>query len=151
MPKEDILFYLLDLYILFMFVKMRKISKQVELETEVGMRFKWIIPVVLIAVGVIGIFQYKSTFGIIQAIVFALMAYLYYGMKSGLSKDGIVQMGRLTPYSKAENLDVDENDCCVKFSRKKAPVALYYDYEQLNDVRMYLTKHAGVNLIKKKK
>ena len=113
---------------------------------------KWIIPAVFLGIAVIGYFRYdKGMFRTVQTILLILMAILYWNMKNGLSKDGIVMMGSLVPYSKAKDLDVDENDCCVKFKKKGAPAAVYYEYEQLDEVRAYLCKHAGLSFETKKK
>lgn len=150
MESEDILFYILDLVILIKFIFMLKRSNQVEIEFTVGYNMKWIIPSIFIAIAVIGFMRYEGTFRIVQTVVLILMAVMYYGMKNGLAKDGIVMMGSFLPYKDAKNLDVDVRECCVKFKKKNAPAALYFDNEQLDEIRLYLIKHAGLTFKKKK-
>jgi len=135
---DNLLFYIVDVVLVILLVNGYINSKKVVLETRVGA--KWLIPSIVLIFGFIGWFKYDGWFRIIQSVMFVFVAVMYYLLKSGLSEDGIVMMGKLIKYHDAKPISVNKNESCIIFKMKKRNAALYFDYDQLNDVQRFLKK-----------
>ncbi|MBP3867624.1 MAG: hypothetical protein IKF60_05390 [Solobacterium sp.] len=142
MTVGDLIFYVLDAAILFMLYRMYQASKTIEIKTSVGPR--WVIPAMFWAIALLGLFNYRGAFRIIQTIALAVMGAIYWTFDSGLSKKGLVMIGRLYPYEKIKPITVDEANHCVNFTIRKVPTAIFFLPEQMRDVQNYLSHHAGV-------
>ena len=62
MDYYDLVFYILDLMILIMEIRMIRVSQKVEIRTNAGPR--WLIPVLFWAVAAVGMFNYSGIFRI---------------------------------------------------------------------------------------
>lgn len=142
MTVGDLIFYVLDAVILYMLYRMHQASKTIEIKTSVGPR--WVIPAMFWAIALLGLFNYRGAFRIIQTIALAVMGGIYWTFDSGLSKKGLVMIGRLYPYEKTKPITVDEANHCVNFTIRKAPTAIFFLPEQMRDVHNYLSRHAGI-------
>ena len=138
----DIIFYVLDAVIMYMLIRMYRVSKTIEIKTSLGPR--WVIPAVFWSIALLGLFNYRGVFRVIQTIMLVLMGAIYWTFDSGLCPQGVVMIGRLYPYEKAKPITVDDESHCVNFTIRKAPTPVFFPPEQMKDVHNYLAKHAGV-------
>jgi len=142
MTVGDLIFYVLDILILVLLVRMYRNSKTIEIKTSLGPR--WVIPAVFWAIALLGLFNYTGAFRWIQTILLAIMGGLYWMMDSGLSRKGMVMIGRLYPYEKIKPITIDDEDHCVNFTIRRASTPIYFMPEQMKEVRSYLSKYAGL-------
>lgn len=142
MEIQNLILYVFDAVIFLVFIRMLMISNTVKIETKVGNKMKWLIPVFFFAVAVIGFVRYEGIFRIIQFIVPIVLGVMYYFMKSGLSDEGIVMMGNLTKFSKAGQVTLSRNDNSIYFKQNKMTSALFFEEDQFDDVRDFLKKHS---------
>ena len=90
MDIQTLILYIFDVVMLVAFAKMLIVSNTVKIETKVGNKMKWMIPVLFLVIAVIGFVRYEGIFRIVQFIVPIILGIMYYFMKSGLSDEGIV-------------------------------------------------------------
>lgn len=142
MDFNDLIFYILDLIIIVMLLRWHGNCRKIRIETKIGA--KWIIPAIFIVVAVIGFFKYQDDpyFRYIQTGALLLCAGLYYTMRSGLSDDGVVMMGALTKWEKAGSITLNKKESCIIFKLRGKTAALYFDPDQLNDVRNFLAQRS---------
>ena len=142
MDFNDLIFYILDLIIIVMLMRWHGNCRKIRIETKIGA--KWIIPAIFIVVAVIGFFKYQDDpyFRYIQTGALLLCAGLYYTMRSGLSDDGVVMMGALTKWEKAGSITLNKKESCIIFKLRGKTAALYFDPDQLNDVRNFLAQRS---------
>ena len=142
MDFNDLIFYILDLIIILMLLRWHGNCRKIRIETKIGA--KWIIPAIFIVVAVIGFFKYQDDpyFRYIQTGALLLCAGLYYTMRSGLSDDGVVMMGALTKWEKAGSITLNKKESCIIFKLRGKTAALYFDPDQLNDVRNFLAQRS---------
>lgn len=142
MDINDLIFYILDIVIIVMLLKWHANCRKIRVETKVGA--KWLIPALFIVVAVIGFFKYEDdlVFRFVQPAVLVICAILYYTVKSGLSDDGIIMMGSLTKWEKAGSVTLNKKESCVIFKLRGKTAALYFDPDQLDDVRKFLAERA---------
>ena len=140
MDFNDLIFYILDIVIIVMLMRWHGNCRKIRIETKIGA--KWIIPAIFIVVAVIGFFKYQDDpyFRYIQTGALLLCAGLYYTMRSGLSDDGVVMMGALTKWEKAGSITLNKKESCIIFKLRGKTAALYFDPDQLNDVRNFLAQ-----------
>lgn len=138
MPLEDLIFYVLDTAVFALLIKMYINCKQIEVEVKVS--GKWIIPVMFLVVGGISFFRYDGAFKYIQTAILLAMAVMYYNMKSGLSSRGIVSMGSLTKYEKAGKLSIDHKDHAVCYGPGRRQGFLYFDVNQEKEISEYIQR-----------
>ncbi|MCH4207975.1 MAG: hypothetical protein LKF79_06430 [Solobacterium sp.] len=147
MSVGDLLFYVMDAVIIGMLVKMLMTCSKVEVEIKQGLR--WLIPVLFMAIAVFSFIKFEGIFRYIQAALLTVMAVMYWFMKTGLTPDGIVMIGRFVPYKKAGSLFMDENDHTLHF-QFKGSTEIYYNAAEEQAIREYLEAH-HIKLAKKKK
>lgn len=147
MEMGDILFYILDVVILGMLIKMLLASKKVELEIDPGLR--WLIPVLFLAIAVFSFIKFTGTFRYVQTVLLSVMAVMYWFMKSGLTPTSVVMVGREIPYDKAGSMFIDETDSSLHF-KFKGSSSIYFKQSQTEQIRTYLEAN-HVKLAKKKK
>ena len=142
MDFNDLIFYILDLIIIVMLLRWHGNCRKIRIETKIGA--KWIIPAIFIVVAVVGFFKYQDDpyFRYIQTGALLLCAGLYYTMRSGLSDDGVVMMGALTKWEKAGSITLNKKESCIIFKLRGKTAALYFDPDQLNDVRNFLAQRS---------
>ena len=142
MDFNDLIFYILDIVIIVMLMRWHGNCRKIRIETKIGA--KWIIPAIFIVVAVIGFFKYQDDpyFRYIQTGALLLCAGLYYTMRSGLSDDGVVMMGALTKWEKAGSITLNKKESCIIFKLRGKTAALYFDPDQLNDVRNFLAQRS---------
>ena len=142
MDFNDLIFYILDVIIIVMLLRWHGNCRKIRIETKIGA--KWIIPAIFIVVAVIGFFKYQDdpVFRYIQTGALLLCAGLYYTMRSGLSDDGVVMMGALTKWEKAGSITLNKKESCIIFKLRGKTAALYFDPDQLNDVRNFLAQRS---------
>ncbi|MBQ9327375.1 MAG: hypothetical protein IJ225_02415 [Solobacterium sp.] len=142
MTIGDLIFYALDIFILFMLVRMRKNSREIEVPTSLGPR--WVIPAIFFAIAILGLINYTGLFRWVQTIALVVMGIIYWGMNSGLSPKGVVMIGRLYPYEKSKPITVDDEHHNVTFNIRRSPTPVNFLPEQMKEVRNYLSKYAGI-------
>ena len=142
MDFNNLIFYILDIVIIVMLMRWHGNCRKIRIETKIGA--KWIIPAIFIVVAVIGFFKYQDDpyFRYIQTGALLLCAVLYYTMRSGLSDDGVVMMGALTKWEKAGSITLNKKESCIIFKLRGKTAALYFDPDQLNDVRNFLAQRS---------
>ena len=142
MDFNDLIFYILDIVIIVMLMRWHGNCRKIRIETKIGA--KWIIPAIFIVVAVVGFFKYQDDpyFRYIQTGALLLCAGLYYTMRSGLSDDGVVMMGALTKWEKAGSITLNKKESCIIFKLRGKTAALYFDPDQLNDVRNFLAQRS---------
>ena len=142
MDFNDLIFYILYIVIIVMLMRWHGNCRKIRIETKIGA--KWIIPAIFIVVAVIGFFKYQDDpyFRYIQTGALLLCAGLYYTMRSGLSDDGVVMMGALTKWEKAGSITLNKKESCIIFKLRGKTAALYFDPDQLNDVRNFLAQRS---------
>ena len=142
MDFNDLIFYILDIVIIVMLMRWHGNCRKIRIETKIGA--KWIIPAIFIVVAVVGFFKYQDDpyFRYIQTGALLLCAVLYYTMRSGLSDDGVVMMGALTKWRKAGSITLNKKESCIIFKLRGKTAALYFDPDQLNDVRNFLAQRS---------
>lgn len=140
MNMDDGIFYILDVVLLVMLIKWTLNSRKVIVSTKVGAR--WLLPALFAAVAVYGWFRYTGVFRWSQSIALLVFAVMYYFLKSGLSEEGIVMNGALTRWEDAGTVTLSKNDSCIYFRLRKRNAALYFDPEQLDEVRKFLSKRS---------
>ncbi len=148
MDYGDLMFYILDAYALYVAYQSFENSRKIKVETTVGVKFKWLVPSIVVCIALIGFTSYEGVFRMVQTVVLLTLASASYMSKSGLSDEGIVRMGKLYRYKDVTKVDINDTDCCVMFTKNVTPSALYFDFEQMDEVRAYLGKF--VKLSKKK-
>lgn len=136
MELGDWIFYVLDGIIFVMLIVWTINSRKVKVATKVGAR--WLIPSLFGVVAVIGFFRYTGVFKWTQTIALLVFGAMYYCLKSGLCQEGIVMNGALTRWENAGTVTLSKNDSCIFFKLKKRTAALYFDADQLNEVRSFL-------------
>ena len=142
MDIQTLILYVFDIVMLVAFARMLVISNTVKIETKVGNKMKWMIPVLFIAIAVIGFVRYEGIFRIVQFIVPIILGIMYYFMKSGLSDEGIVMMGSLIKFHKAGQVTLSRSDNSIYFVKNKITTALFFEEEQFDEVRDFLKKHS---------
>jgi len=140
MSMQDAAFYVMDLIIFIMFVRMLKNSMEVKLEVKTGM--KWLVPLVFGGCAAVGWFRFEGTFRIIQTVILIVFGVMYYFMKSGLSEKGIVMMGSLTTYEKAGTLTLSAKNSCIYYKLKGRDGAMFFDPDQMEEIRKFLKERA---------
>ena len=142
MDIQTLILYVFDIVMLVVFARMLVISNTVKIETKVGNKMKWMIPVLFIAIAVIGFVRYEGIFRIVQFIVPIILGIMYYFMKSGLSDEGIVMMGSLIKFHKAGQVTLSRSDNSIYFVKNKITTALFFEENQFDEVRDFLKKHS---------
>ncbi|MGM9940835.1 MAG: hypothetical protein ACI32N_02450 [Bulleidia sp.] len=142
MNMNDLIFYILDVVIIGMLIHWHANCRKIVVETKIGA--KWIIPALFLVVAVIGFFKYQDTpvFRIVQTAALVICAGLYYTVKSGLSDEGIVMMGALTKWEKAGSVTLNKKEACVIFKLRGKTAVLYFDPDQLDEVRNFLAQRS---------
>lgn len=142
MNINDLIFYILDVIIIGMLIYWHGNCRKIVIETKVGA--KWLIPALFLVVAVIGFFKYQDdpVFRIVQTGALVLCAGLYYTVKSGLSEEGVVMMGALTKWEKAGSVTLNKKESCLIFRLRGKTAALYFDPDQLDEVRKFLAQRA---------
>ena len=142
MDIQTLILYVFDIVMLVAFARMLVISNTVKIETKVGNKMKWMIPVLFIAIAVIGFVRYEGIFRIVQFVVPIILGIMYYFMKSGLSDEGIVMMGSLIKFHKAGQVTLSRSDNSIYFVKNKITTALFFEEDQFDEVRDFLKKHS---------
>ncbi len=142
MDIQTLILYVFDIVMLVAFARMLVVSNTVKIETKVGNKMKWMIPVLFIAIAVIGFVRYEGIFRIAQFIAPIILGIMYYFMKSGLSDEGIVMMGSLIKFHKAGQVTLSRSDNSIYFVKNKITTALFFEEEQFDEVRDFLKKHS---------
>ena len=142
MDIQTLILYVFDIVMLVAFARMLVISNTIKIETKVGNKMKWMIPVLFIAIAVIGFVRYEGIFRIVQFIVPIILGIMYYFMKSGLSDEGIVMMGSLIKFHKAGQVTLSRSDNSIYFVKNKITTALFFEEDQFDEVRDFLKKHS---------
>jgi hypothetical protein len=142
MNPGDVIFYVLDAVILVMLIRMKRDSAKVEIEAYTGP--KWVIPGMFWAIALLSAVNYRGTFRIIQTAVLAVFGVIYWFMKSGLAKDGVVMIGRLFPYEKTKPITFDEDRKAVNFTIRRGITTIFFPNEDMAKIRNYLCEHAGL-------
>lgn len=142
MNINDLIFYVLDAFVMIMLIRMLAGCKKIEIKTDMGGR--WVIPVVFFALAALSFFNFTGIFRMIHVSCLILMGVLYWFMESGLSPDGIVMIGRTYKYEKLKRIVVDDNRHSVHFAQNGADTEIIFKPEQMRDVRNYLVKNAGI-------
>ena len=142
MNVNDLIFYVLDLVIIGMLLFWHHNCKKIVIETKVGA--KWLIPALFVVVAVIGFFRYADdpVFRYVQTAALLICAVLYYTVRSGLSPGGIVMMGALTKWEKAGSVSLNKKESCLIFRLRGKTAALYFDPDQLDEVRKFLAERS---------
>lgn len=142
MSVNNLIFYVLDVIIIGMLLYWHHNCKKIVIETKVGA--KWLIPALFIVVAVIGFFRYQDdpVFRYIQTAALLLDAFLYYTVRSGLCEEGIVMMGALTKWNKAGSVSLNKKESCLIFKLRGKTAALYFDPDQMDDVRKFLAERS---------
>jgi hypothetical protein len=143
MNMADLLFYVLDVVIFVMVVRWLINSRKIVIRSKVGAR--WLVPVLFLAVLVLGLFRYEGLFTIIQSIFLAVFAVMFWFIGSGLSEEGLIMQGSLTKWEDAGTVTVKKNDACVLFRMKGKDAALYFEMDQIPDVRKFIADKAYRN------
>ncbi len=136
----DLIYYLMDAILIGMMVRWMKNSRAVKIETQISMR--WLIPSIFVIVAVVCVLNYEGIFRIIQTIAMLICAVLYYMQKSGLSDEGIVNVGSLTTYTQAGRVTVNRRDHNISFTYGKRKAILYFEPEQMDEVRAFLNERS---------
>jgi len=142
MDIQNLILYVFDVVMLVAFARMLLVSNTVKIETKVGNKMKWMIPVLFLAIAVIGFVRYEGVFRIVQFIVPIILGVMYYFMKSGLSDEGIVMMGSLIKFHKAGQVMLSRSDNSIYFVRNKIQTALFFEEDQFDEVRKFLKEHS---------
>ena len=142
MDIQNLILYVFDVVMLVAFARMLLVSNTVKIETKVGNKMKWMIPVLFLAIAVIGFVRYEGVFRIVQFIVPIILGVMYYFMKSGLSDEGIVMMGSLIKFHKAGQVTLSRSDNSIYFMRNKIQTALFFEEDQFDEVRNFLKEHS---------
>ena len=142
MDIQNLILYVFDVVMLVAFARMLMISNTVKIETKVGNKMKWMIPVLFLAIAMIGFIRYEGIFRIVQFIVPIILGVMYYFMKSGLSDEGIVMMGSLIKFHKAGQVMLSRSDNSIYFVRNKIQTALFFEEDQFDEVRKFLKEHS---------
>ena len=142
MDIQTLILYVFDIVMLVAFARMLVISNTVKIETKVGNKMKWMIPVLFIAIAVSGFVRYEGIFRIVQFVVPIILGIMYYFMKSGLSDEGIVMMGSLIKFHKAGQVTLSRSDNSIYFVKNKITTALFFEEDQFDEVRDFLKKHS---------
>lgn len=142
MDIQNLILYVFDVVMLVAFARMLLVSNTVKIETKVGNKMKWMIPVLFLAIAMIGFIRYEGVFRIVQFIVPIILGVMYYFMKSGLSDEGIVMMGSLIKFHKAGQVMLSRSDNSIYFVRNKIQTALFFEEDQFDEVRKFLKEHS---------
>ena len=142
MDIQNLILYVFDVVMLVAFARMLMVSNTVKIETKVGNKMKWMIPVLFLAIAIIGFVRYEGVFRIVQFIVPIILGVMYYFMKSGLSDEGIVMMGSLIKFHKAGQVMLSRSDNSIYFVRNKIQTALFFEEDQFDEVRNFLKEHS---------
>lgn len=142
MDIQNLILYVFDVVMLVAFARMLLVSNTVKIETKVGNKMKWMIPVLFLAIAMIGFIRYEGVFRIVQFIVPIILGVMYYFMKSGLSDEGIVMMGSLIKFHKAGQVMLSRSDNSIYFVRNKIQTALFFEEDQFDEVRNFLKEHS---------
>lgn len=142
MDIQNLILYVFDVVMLVAFARMLMVSNTVKIETKVGNKMKWMIPVLFLAIAMIGFIRYEGVFRIVQFIVPIILGVMYYFMKSGLSDEGIVMMGSLIKFYKAGQVMLSRSDNSIYFVRNKIQTALFFEEDQFDEVRNFLKEHS---------
>ena len=86
MDIQNLILYVFDVVMLVAFARMLLVSNTVKIETKVGNKMKWMIPVLFLAIAMIGFIRYEGVFRIVQFIVPIILGVMYYFMKSMVIK-----------------------------------------------------------------
>lgn len=135
MDIQNLILYVFDAVMLVAFARMLMVSNTVKIETKVGNKMKWMIPVLFIVIAIIGFVRYEGVFRIVQFIIPIILGIMYYFMKSGLSDEGIVMMGSLIKFHKAGQVTLSRSDNSIYFVRNKITTALFFEEDQFDEVR----------------
>ena len=142
MDIQNLILYVFDVVMLVAFARMLLVSNTVKIETKVGNKMKWMIPVLFLAIAMIGFIRYEGVFRIVQFIVPIILGVMYYFMKSGLSDEGIVMMVSLIKFHKAGQVMLSRSDNSIYFVRNKIQTALFFEEDQFDEVRNFLKEHS---------
>ena len=142
MDIQNLILYVFDVVMLVAFARMLMVSNTVKIETKVGNKMKWMIPVLFLAIAMIGFVRYEGVFRIVQFIVPIILGVMYYFMKSGLSDEGIVMMGSLIKFHQAGQVMLSRSDNSIYFVRNKIQTALFFEEYQFDEVRNFLKEHS---------
>lgn len=142
MDIQNLILYVFDAVMLVAFARMLMVSNTVKIETKVGNKMKWMIPVLFIVIAIIGFVRYEGVFRIVQFIIPIILGMMYYFMKSGLSDEGIVMMGSLIKFHKAGQVTLSRSDNSIYFVRNKITTALFFEENQFDEVRNFLKEHS---------
>ena len=136
MNTVELVWLFIDLVVMIMFLFMLKNSLRVKVVSKVG--HKSFIFTFFILLAIVGFWRNTGFFRYVQSIIVIILGIMYLQMKSGLSADGVVLMGSLTPYKKIKSLVLSANDASIFFTYNKKTKALFFKEEQYNEFRNYL-------------
>ncbi len=142
--NSDWIIYLLDAVILSMEIRMLLVCRKIEIKAE--QKYRWVIPAVFWALATASALMYKGTIRYIQPVIVFVLGLLYWLMGSGLSRDGLVVIGKLYPYKKISRYEFDENRKQVQFYVKTGAIPLDFPDREIRELRKYLSANAGIPL-----
>ena len=144
MSFQEILFYILDVILLVQLVRLVMTTRTIKVPTDAG--FRWLMPLLILIATLVGylrgdnIFSSISSpyFKYIQTCMMVIFAILYWFVGSGLSDEGVISMGRLTPYKESEKMIFNVKDVCLTCQGKKRTVNLFFDADQIENIHKHL-------------
>ena len=142
MDIQNLILYVFDVVMLVAFARMLMVSNTVKIETKVGNKMKWMIPVLFLAIAIIGFVRYEGVVLIVHFFVPIVVGVMYYFMKSGLSDVGFLMMGSLIKFHKAGQVMLSRSDNSIYFVRNKIQTALFFEEDQFDEVRNFLKEHS---------
>lgn len=141
MDVNDLIFYILDLAIFLMLLQWQRNTKSIRIKAP-DSRSRWIIPIIFIIVAVFGWFRYTGTFRWVETILLLLFALMYWNIGSGLSEDGIVNMGALIKWEDAGKVTLNRKDSSISYDYRKSRANMYFGFDQVEEVRKFLADKA---------
>ncbi len=142
--NNDWIIYLFDVLILAMEIRMLLICRKIEIKAK--QKLRWVIPALFWGLAVVSAFMYTGTIRYIQPAAVFILGSLYWLMGSGLSRDGIVVIGKLYPYNKIIKYEFNEEAKQVQFYIKTGGIPLDFPDRGMKELRKYLSDKAGIPL-----
>lgn len=135
----DVIFCVLDILVAGCILYWIKRSKSIEVEAKSNNK---VLCGLFFAVAVMSFINEDGWLRWFQTIALSLIGILYYFVRSGVSEEGIVTSGILTPWLKVKKVTLNHTDNSISYEYKNKPYRLTFDKEKMNSVREILQRNS---------
>lgn len=135
----DVIFCILDLFVAGFILKWILKSRTIKVEAKAGS--KMVLCCLFFFAAALSFINEDGWLRYYQTIALSIIGIMYYFVKSGVSDEGIVTSGILTPWIKVKKVTLNHTENSISYEYNNKPYRLYFEKYKMNDVRNILQKN----------